>query len=306
MTQPTLNPRECNLALLAWALETARRGWPVFPLRPGDKRPAGHAERSCPGTGRCAGGHRKPEQRATTDPDLITAAWTTQPYNIGIATGPAGLLVVDLDMLKAEEQEGAPGGAESLLALCERAGQTLPATYQVRTPSGGHHLYFTAPEGVRLGCSVNRLGRHVDTRGWGGYVVAPSSATAHGDYTVTDESPVAPLPGWLADELRERAKPGPHTVMTQVCDGTKAAQTALERECAVIRAAGDHSRNSTLHKSACKVARFVAWGNISRATVEEAIQAAGESTGLPAAECATTIRSAMDWILTHATPREAA
>ncbi len=306
MTQPVSDPRGCNLALLAWALEATRRGWAVFPIRPGDKRPAGHAERLCPGTGRCADGHRKPEQRATTEPDLITAAWTVQPYNIGIATGPSGLLVIDLDVLKPDEQEGAPDGAQSLLALCERAGQTLPATYQVRTPSGGRHLYFTAPAGVRLGCTVNRLGRHVDTRGWGGYVVAPGSTTPHGDYTITDDSAVAPLPPWLADTLSERAKPDPHTVMAPVRDGTKAARTALERECAVIRAAGDHARNSTLHKSACKVARFVAWGNISRAAVEEAIQGAGESTGLPAAECTSTIRSAFDWILTHATPREAA
>ncbi|MFD4477373.1 bifunctional DNA primase/polymerase [Streptomyces sp. NPDC058471] len=301
-----------SLALLAWALEPARRGWPVFPLRPGDKRPAGHAERLCPATGRCAGGHRKPEQRATTDPDLITAAWTAQPYNIGIATGPAGLLVVDLDVVKADEPKGAPDGAESLLALCERAGRELPPTYQVRTPSGGRHLYFTQPDGLRLHSSAGRLGHHIDTRGWGGYVVAPGSTTPNGAYTVTDESPVQPLPTWLADQLRERPKSDPHTVMTPVRDGTRAAQVALERECAIVRSAiegggqGKKGRNATLHKSTCKVARFVAWGHIPRATVEEAIQAAGESTGLSAAECTTTIRSAMDWILAHATPREAA
>lgn len=305
MTQPADRARGCNLALLAAALEPVRRGWHVFPLRPGDKRPAGHAERLCPGTGRCADGHRKPEQRATTDPDLVTAAWTAQPYNIGIATGPSRLLVVDLDVRKAEEQEGTPDGVESLLALCERAGQTLPATYQVRTPSGGQHLYFTQPAGTRLHSTAGRLGHHIDTRGWGGYVVAPGSTTPHGTYTVTGASPVAPLPAWLADQLSERPKPDPHTVMTPVRDGTKAAQVALDRECAVIRAAGDRSRNNTLHKSTCKVARFVAWGNISRSTAEEAIQAAGEATGLSVAECTTTIRSAMDWILTHATPREA-
>ncbi|MFE7155308.1 bifunctional DNA primase/polymerase [Streptomyces sp. NPDC057636] len=294
-----------SLALLASALEPVHRGWHVFPLRPGDKRPAGHAERLCPSTGRCTGGHRKPEQRATTDPDLVTAAWTVQPYNIGIATGPSGLLVVDLDVVKPEELEGTPDGVESLSALCERAGQTLPPTYQVRTPSGGRHLYFTQPAGARLHSTAGRLGHHIDTRGWGGYVVAPGSTTPNGAYTVTDESPVAPLPGWLAEQLSEPPKPNPHTVMTPVRDGTSAAQVALDRECAVIRAAGDHSRNNTLHKSTCKVARFVAWGNISRSTVEEAIQAAGESTGLSAAECTTTIRSAMDWILAHATPREA-
>ncbi|MFE2987955.1 bifunctional DNA primase/polymerase [Streptomyces sp. NPDC059262] len=305
MTQPTDPPRGCTLALLAAALGPTAHGWHVFPLRPGDKRPSGHAEQRCPGTGRCANGHLKPEQRATLDRDLIVMAWTVQPYNIGIATGPSGLLVVDLDVRKPEEQEGTPDGVESLLALCERAGQTLPPTYQVRTPSGGQHLYFTQPDGMRLHSSAGRLGHHIDTRGWGGYVVAPGSTTPHGTYTVTDESPVAPLPAWLADLLAERPKPDPHTVMTPVRDGTKAAQVALDRECTVIRAAGDHSRNNTLHKSTCKVARFVAWGNISRSTVEEAIQAAGESTGLSVAECTTTIRSAMDWILTHATPREA-
>jgi hypothetical protein len=300
-----------SLSLLAWALDPVRRGWAVFPLRPGEKRPAGHAERLCPGTGRCADGHLKPEQRATLDRDLIVTAWTAQPYNIGIATGPSGLLVVDLDVRKPEEQEGTPDGVESLLALCERAGQTLPPTYQVRTPSGGQHLYFTQPDGMRLHSSAGRLGHHIDTRGWGGYVVAPGSTTAHGAYTVTDESPVAPLPGWLAEQLSKQSKPDPHTVMNPVRDGTKAAQVALERECAIIRSAiegggqGKRGRNSTLHESTCKVARFVAWGNISRSTVEEAIQAAGESTGLSAAECTTTIRSAMDWILTHATPREA-
>ncbi|MFF2252484.1 bifunctional DNA primase/polymerase [Streptomyces sp. NPDC058142] len=305
MTQPAAPPRGCTLALLAAALEPIAHGWHVFPLRPGDKRPAGHAEQRCPGTGRCADGHLKPEQRATLDRDLIVTAWTSHPYNIGIATGPSGLLVVDLDVRKPEEQEGTPDGVESLLALCERAGQTLPPTYQVRTPSGGQHLYFTQHDGMRLHSTAGRLGHHIDTRGWGGYVVAPGSTTPNGAYTVTDESPVAPMPGWLAEQLSGRPKPDPHSVMTPVRDGSKAAQVALDRECAVIRAAGDHSRNNTLHKSTCKVARFVAWGNISRSTVEEAIQAAGESTGLSVAECTTTIRSAMDWILAHATLREA-
>lgn len=311
MTQSAPHPRGCNLALLAAALEPVTHGWHVFPLRPGDKRPAGHAERHCPGTGRCTNGHLKPEQRATLDRDLIVAAWTGQPYNIGIATGPSGLLVVDLDMPKTEEREGAPDGATSLQALCERAGMLLPPTYQVRTPSGGHHLYFTQPTGTRLHSTAGRLGPRIDTRGWGGYVVAPGSTTPQGAYTVTDESPVAPLPLWLAGLLAEPPKPEPRSAMTPVRDGTRAAQVALERECAVIRSATEgggpdrKGRNSTLHESTCKVARFVAWGNISRSTVEEAIQEAGESTGLSVAECTTTIRSAMDWILTHATPRQA-
>ncbi|MEU0390013.1 bifunctional DNA primase/polymerase [Streptomyces chartreusis] len=296
---------EC-LPLLASALTAVERGWPVIPLHPGSKRPAGHAERACPGTGRCARGHRTPEERATTDPALIHAAWACRPYNVGIATGPAGLLVIDLDPVKAEEPEGAPDGATSLQALCERAGQVLPDTYRVRT-ARGEHLYFTAPAGVRLKCSANRLGPHIDTRAWGGYVVAPGSTTPDGVYEVACEAPVAELPAWLTELLTESHGPAPTPV--RVHDGTRAARVALERECAVIAAAsegGPNGRNNTLHKSACKVARFVAWGDIPRHVVEQAIQGAGEATGLPPAECRTTIRSALDWVIAHATPREAA
>lgn len=296
------------LPLLASALTSAERGWPVIPLHPRAKRPAGHAERDCPRTGRCAGGHRKPEQRATTDPGLIHATWATRPYNVGIATGPAGLLVVDLDVCKPEEPEGAPDGATSLQALCERAGQVLPATYRVRTARGGEHLYFIAPTGVRLKCSANRLGPHIDTRAWGGYVVAPGSTTGDGAYEVTDDAPVAPLPGWLTERLTEPDRPAV-VPLAPVRDGTRAARVALERECAVVAAAtegGPDGRNNTLHKSACKVARFVAWGDLPRDVAERAIQGAGEATGLPPAECRTTIRSAMDWVITHATPRQAA
>ncbi|GAA3190726.1 hypothetical protein GCM10010451_45660 [Streptomyces virens] len=294
--------------LLASALTAAERGWPVIPLHPRAKRPAGHAERACPGTGRCANGHRTPEQRATTDPELIRAAWTLRPYNVGIATGPAGLLVVDLDVCKPEEPKGAPDGATSFAALCERTGQTVPTTYRVRSARGGEHLYFTAPAGLRLKCSANRLGPHIDTRAWGGYVVAPGSTTPAGAYEVTDDAPVAPLPAWLATLLIERPRPT-SVDLAPLRDGTRAAQVALERECAVIAAAcegGPDGRNNTLHKSACKIARFVAWGDLPREVAEQAIQGAGESTGLPSAECRTTIRSAMDWVIAHATPRQAA
>ncbi|MEU1270015.1 bifunctional DNA primase/polymerase [Streptomyces sp. NPDC005799] len=302
----TSNPA-CSL-LLASALSAAERNWPVIPLHPWAKRPAGHPERACPRTGRCANGHRKPEQRATTNPELIHATWGARPYNVGIATGPAGLLVIDLDVLKPEEPKGAPDGATSLAALCERTGQTVPRTYRVRTARGGEHLYFTAPPGVRLKNSADRLGKHIDTRAWGGYVVAPGSTTPDGTYEVTDDAPVAPLPAWLASLLAAPPKPA-HVELAPVRDGTRAANTALERECAVIQAAaegGPNGRNNTLHKSACKVARFVAWGHLPRHVAEQAIQAAGEATGLPPAECRTTIRSAMDWVIAHATPRQAA
>jgi len=89
-------PDDPRAALAAAALDAAARGWHVFPLRPGDKRPAypDHTADRCTGTDpRCRAGHQGWEPRATTDPARITRAWTAAAYNIGIATGPSGLIV---------------------------------------------------------------------------------------------------------------------------------------------------------------------------------------------------------------------
>ncbi|GHA52794.1 bifunctional DNA primase/polymerase [Streptomyces purpurascens] len=294
-----------SLHVLASALCSAERGWPVIPLHPGSKRPAGHPERSCPGAGRCAGGHRTPEQRATTDPELIRAAWASTPYNVGIATGPAGLLVIDLDVCKQGEEEGAPDGAASLQALCERTGEELPPTYQVRTPSGGRHLYFTAPPGGKLPSSVKRLGPHIDTRAWGGYVVAPSSTTPDGGYEVLDDAPVAPLPRWLTALLVEPSTPAVAPAPLLIPEAvTRRARAALERETASVAATKEGGRNRRLLEGVRALGRFVAWGEIARDVVEEAFQAGGETAGLPASECRATIRSALDWSIRTCRPRD--
>lgn len=74
--------------LTATAFAHAARGWHVFPLRPGDKRPA------VPNW----------EGRATaTDSTRIRRCWQHAPYNIGIACGPSGLVVIDLDTPKTGE-----------------------------------------------------------------------------------------------------------------------------------------------------------------------------------------------------------
>src|SRR5690606_18675731 len=119
----------------------------------------------------------------------ICAAWSRAPYNVGLATGPSGLCVLDLDAPKPGEpvppelaRQGVRCGEDMLAVVAERAGQPVPnETLTVRTPSGGLHLYFTAPDGVQLrntaGERGNGLGWKIDTRAWGGYVVAPGSIT---------------------------------------------------------------------------------------------------------------------------------
>ncbi|MFJ6726033.1 bifunctional DNA primase/polymerase [Streptomyces sp. NPDC091281] len=294
-------------ALLRAARNAAERGWHVFPLRPGTKRPALHGESACPATGPCAGGHRKWEQRATTDPDRIRATWSHGAFNVGIATGPSGLLVVDLDVPKDKSSTDAPSGAATFAALCERTGHAVPTTYRTRTASGGSHLYFTAPTGTRLGNTAGTLAPLVDTRAWGGYVVAAGSTTPTGPYTVLSDAPAAPLPSWLLALLQ----PAPTAravapLRLPAVDGSRAALAALESECAVVATAPDHQRNITLNRSAFKVGRFVAWGDLPRHVVEDAFQGAGEAAGLTAAECRSTIRSALDSSLRKIRAREAA
>ncbi|MEV0410958.1 bifunctional DNA primase/polymerase [Streptomyces sp. NPDC050448] len=307
MTQLTSVPRDLQPSLLAAALTAAARGWPVFPLRLGDKRPALHGEEQCTLTGPCLGGHVKWEQRATTDRGAIVRCWSHKPYNVGIATGPAGLLVVDLDKPKPNSKKDAPDGAATFEALCERAGQAVPTTYRVRTPSGGQHLYFTAPAGLRLGNTAGRLGPLIDTRACGGYVVAPGSTTPMGAYEVINPAPVAELPAWLPN-LLEPPKPAARVTPLRLpaVSGTLAASAALERECEAVRTAPPKQANNTLNRSAFKVGRFVAWGDLPRHEVEEAFQAAGEARELTVAECRATIRSALDSSIRQARPRETA
>ncbi|MFI6696685.1 bifunctional DNA primase/polymerase [Streptomyces sp. NPDC050433] len=308
MTQPTLSRRE---RLLTAALDTAGRGWHVFPLRPDDKRPALHGEERCIRTGDCAEGHLKWEQRATTDSDRIWYCWGDYPANIGIATGPSGLVVIDLDMPKTNSKsvkgsEGTPCGVTTFAALCERAGQEVPATYRTRTASGGQHLYFTAPAGVRLTNTAGKLGPLIDTRAWGGYVVAAGSTTPAGRYEVTDDAPAAPLPGWLLSLLQPSAPARVERFAPLVVNGDRAALAAMNRECDNVRNAPEGEGNNTLNRSAFKVGRFIAWGDLARHVVEDAFQSAGEERGLTAAECRATIRSALDNSIRKARPRDAA
>ncbi|MFF8917881.1 bifunctional DNA primase/polymerase [Streptomyces sp. NPDC015032] len=304
MTQPT--PIRRHQPLLTAALGAAARGWHVFPLRSGTKRPALHGEAACPRTGPCSTGHLKWEDRATTDPDRIRAAWAAGAFNVGLATGPSGMVVVDLDMPKPNSNGDTPCGVTTFKALCERAGQPVPTTYRTRTASGGHHLYFTTPPGARLTNSAGLLGPLIDTRAWGGYVVARGSTVNGRAYEVVDGAPVSSLPSWLLDALTPESHPAPPVRVSTARNGGRVADVALQRETTAVAGAAEGDRNAQLLRSARAVGRFVAWGDLPRHVVEEAFQGAGEAAGLPAAECRATIRSALNWSIRTCRPREAA
>ncbi|WP_240686892.1 bifunctional DNA primase/polymerase [Amycolatopsis suaedae] len=189
-----------------WALYLAGLGWPVFPVLPGSKIPYGHREDRCPRTGTCAAGHRTPEQYATTDPELIDRAWSARAWNVGVATGPAGLTVIDCDQSKDGSDAG--DGLTALSRVAGERGVSIPDTYTVTTPSGGRHLYFTTPPGVVLRNTKGLLAPTVDSRA----TVATSSdpdrcsRTAATSCSTTPTRPNCPA-GWSKPSPFGRLRP---------------------------------------------------------------------------------------------------
>lgn len=157
---------------LEHAATLAALGWRVHPLRLGSKLPM------LPGW----------QHAATNDAATVAAWWTETPAaGIGIATG-APVIVLDVDT------HGKPG-AESLAALIAEHGP-LPQTLTARTASGGLHYYFASSEPIRN--SAGKVGKALDVRGAGGYVVAPPTVVDGRPYSWADLSPIAPAPAWLA------------------------------------------------------------------------------------------------------------
>lgn len=203
--------------LLDTALEYARHGWAVFPLQPGGKMPllpsvhpgdtpeAREAREACKPPVCGAIGHGCWD--ATTDPATITAWWAAEPSaNIGIATGLSDLLVLDIDTKDGKK------GAETLAALLAEHGP-LPVTYAARTWSGGQHYFFQMPEtplSNTTGTDKAGLGRDVDTRGFGGYVVGAPSIVRQGGkegrYEVLTAVLPARLPEWVVQKLTKPAR----------------------------------------------------------------------------------------------------
>ncbi len=207
--------------------------------------------------------------------------------------------MVDLDPVKAKDPKGTPDGATSLQALCERAGHPVPATYRTRTASGGHHLYFTAPPGVRLGNSAGRLGKHIDTRAHGGYVVAAGSTLPGGAYEVVDPTAPVPLPEWLYALLTPHQPSRALTAAPVPVRASRYAAAALRAETAAVAGAGEGVRNWTLVRAARALGRFIPSGDLDRHEVEQALNSAGLAAGLRENECRAAVTSALNWSIAN-------
>ncbi|SCL21341.1 Bifunctional DNA primase/polymerase, N-terminal [Micromonospora nigra] len=312
--------------LLTAALGHAARGWHVFPLRPDDKRPAfpDHTAENCTGHDpRChaAGRHLGWEPRATTDPQRIRRAWSTRPYGIGIACGPSGLVVVDLDVPKnaadtpPPEWAGACDGLDVFATLAHRHGTPtdpyggfgphtppragIEVTYTVTTASGGSHLYYQHPTGgpQLRNTTGDRggLGWKVDTRAHGGYVVAAGSTAAGHPYSVALDCDPAPLPAWIADQLAPAPRPAAarSVALVSVDRHGRYVAAAIRRQVAHLTAAPDGQRNHALFTSAVALGQLAAGGALTHDDVTAVLEPAALTIGLRPAEIARTIASGL-------------
>ncbi|MFU8875896.1 bifunctional DNA primase/polymerase [Micromonospora sp. SL4-19] len=287
--------------LLTAALTHAKRGWHIFPLRPDDKRPAfpDHSADDCTGRDpRCrnAGHHLGWEPRATTDPDRIRRAWSARPYGIGIACGPSRLVVVDLDTPKTPAEAGGRDGLTVLAELAAEHGAGIAPTYTVTTGRGGTHLYYRHPDdGAALRNTAGALGPMVDTRAYGGYVVAAGSTVAGRPYVVDLDTDPAPLLGWLAELLVPAPLPPQRPVVVDLGTGRRAAyvDAAVCAQVAEVTDAAPGGRNHALYRSAVALGQLVAGGALAEDDATAVLTDAAYTAGLRPVETARTIASGL-------------
>ncbi|MFC9687786.1 bifunctional DNA primase/polymerase [Kribbella sp. NPDC056951] len=263
----------------------ADRGLAVFPLAPGRKVPAVDKDW---------------EAAATLDHRTINRLWLQAPYNIGVATGRSGLLVVDLDRPRTPSETAPPslaGLADGRAVLESLAAQhePLPATWTVTTASGGTHLYFRQPAGQQLGNTAGRLGWKIDTRGCGGYVVAAGSVVAANRYIVHIIRTPAPLPDWISTALAPAPTPaGSSSVKPAVLhNATAYGLAALASELDTLLATAPGSRNHQLNKAAFALGRLLPSGALHQSRVHGELITAAHQIGLGAGEAERTIASGL-------------
>lgn len=275
------------------AIGYAERGWAVIPLHWATDDGCSCAGGPHPCDGASAGKHPL-RKRWASGPRLsgadLHAIWAEDSplANVGIRTGVvSGFWVLDVDPKS--------GGFESLATLTADLGP-LPATYVVRTGSGGYHYYFALPDfAVRNGANrelLRRYGPGLDIRGDGGQVVAPPSSNAHGGYAVKVDGPVLRAPAALEALLQAAGDvAGPDTgpvedlPAAEELDGQTAArvqayaQRVLEIVVAEYRDAVPGAGNETLFRSACSALEIAQspWNTVTAAAAHGLLHAAARA-----------------------------
>jgi hypothetical protein len=212
---------------------------------------------------------------ATTELLTIETWWARWPEaNVAIRTGD--LIVID------EDRPGA------LSELAQSAGEEIPETRIARTGKGRHY-YFVQPAGQRIRNTAGKLAPGIDTRGDGGYVVAPPSIHPDGGIYAW-ESTAAPvvLPEWIVAKLATAERKTSTTLLDR---STPYGQRALEAEVHAVATAPEGTRNDRLNEAAFALGQLAASGEVDEHDAQVSLQAAARACGLSEREADQTIAS---------------
>jgi putative DNA primase/helicase len=242
--------------LLSVALDYAANGTAIFPVKERGKSPL----------------TKNGFKDASTDPEKIAGWWGKWPNaNIGLPTGEVNKVwVLDID---GDE------GKEAFDGLVAEHGE-IPETSQSIT-GNGRHIIFKHP-GEKVKNSVRNLGKGLDVRGDGGYIVAPPSIHPTGhqykwDPGLQDCLPTD-APDWLLKLVVKNEPTPPPPGLGAAPDGEdqEYAATILEETAATLATTSSGARNASLNSAAFKMGHHIAAGNIERAPVEVSLLHAAE------------------------------
>lgn len=262
-----MNQNDTNNPILQEALQSLQRGWSVFPVSQGAKRPLVKW---------------KPYQDELPGERKIRN-WFGADYrdaNLGLVTGElSGRVVLDVDELAGLEEIERRGG--------------LPHTQTVQTrPDIAHklHFHFQHPDfevgnfakKVKAGDEYVEL-PGLDFRGDGGYVLLPPSVhhSGAGNYEWLhgpDDAPLAPMPDWLLELLRGQSEgrdptaPAPLPVADVNGDrARKWALGALQKEQDKMLTAPNGQKHQQRFNSARALGGLIHSGALSEAEIYDGL-----------------------------------
>jgi hypothetical protein len=279
------------------ALQLAKAGLRVFPCRPKDVLSR---------TGEVLKKTKAPFtengfKNACSDPNQVGQWWRENPDAIvGLELSSAGLFVVDCDIGKVDGIDG----VANFFELAEKNGG-IEGAPSVRTPGGGLHFYFKQPHGEPLGISAGKIAPGIDTRGHGGYIIAPNSVMPdgrryqpHTEILFDRLHDLPEVPDWIVELVRKPKSNGQtngHAFQSRGAGPReqKYALAALQNIYDEVAGAAKGQRNHQLNRSAFSLGTMVGAGWISEGVARAALIDAGLRCGLDRCETENTVASGL-------------
>lgn len=249
------------------AQEYVALGWRVLPLWSITwDDPLAPARCTCPRGAACTspGKHpRLPHGVLEASSSILDVAdwWNRWPdANVGLATGPeSGIYVVDLD-------------GPAAIAAYESLG--FPRGWQSKTGNGMHHVYTLRDA---LPNTAGKIAGGIDTRGRGGYIVAPPSlhySMRHYEWVHREGT----IPPELPDVIRAAVAPSMTTTAraptVRFGESTPYAKGVLRHALERLSAAPEGERNERLVREAFLLGQWIGGGELDPSGIASALEAA--------------------------------